>query len=274
MAEVIGGLWSGSLALLSDAGHMLTDILALVLSLFALLLAVRPADARRTYGYYRVEIISSFLNGILLFSLSGGLLYSAWLRLHQPRAIEGGVMMIFAAIGLLGNIAGALLLMNHRDNLNLRAAFLHVLSDGVSSVGVLLGSLFIYYRHAYVLDAILSALIAVLIVFSSLRILHEATSVLMESTPAGIEIARVREALLQIPHITAVHDLHIWSISTNIPALSAHVVVADTGEVDSHQVLEDVHSKLEANFRLFHTTIQIERESFLQNCTGEMHGRP
>ncbi len=273
VVEAVGGWLSGSLALLSDAGHMLTDILALGLSLFAILLASRPADARRTYGYYRVEIISSFINGILLFSLSAGLFYSAWTRLQNPREIEGGLMMAVAAAGLAGNILGAILLMNLRTNLNLRAAFLHVISDGISSVGVLVGSYFIRVYKAYTVDVVLGMLIACLIVYSSLRLLHEATSVLMESTPAGIEISRVRDALLQIPSIAAVHDLHIWSISTNIPALSAHIVVRDAETIDNHRLLEDVHCKLEENFCVFHTTIQIENESFRKNCTGERHGR-
>jgi len=269
VAEVVGGLLSGSLALLSDAGHMLTDMMALLLSLFALILSTRPADSKRTYGYYRVEIIASFLNGLLLISLSGGLLYSAWLRFQHPRPVEGGIMMVFALIGLAGNVLGAILLMNLRDNINLRAAFLHVVSDGVSSVGVLLGSFLIYYRQMYVVDVVLGVLIALFIIYNSLRLLHEATNVLLESTPPGIDIAAVRAALLAIPCITAVHDLHIWSISTDIPALSAHIVVSDSDSAYTHQILKDVHATLERDFRLSHSTVQIENESFRSRCGSD-----
>lgn len=273
VAEAAGGYLSGSLALLSDAGHMLTDILALLLSLFALIFASRPADAKRTYGYYRLEIISSFLNGILLFSLSGGLLYSAWFRFQHPRIVEGGLMMVFAAVGLCGNILGAALLIGLRDNINLRAAFLHVLSDGVSSAGVLIGSFFIYFSKAYVVDVALGVAISALIVVSSLRLLHEATSILMESAPSGIEIGRVRTSLLALPGICAVHDLHVWSITANIPALSAHLVIAESGGVDNHKLLQDAHVMLEDRFRILHTTLQIETEDYRTNCTDGCNGK-
>ncbi|MEW6366526.1 MAG: cation diffusion facilitator family transporter [Acidobacteriota bacterium] len=269
VAETVGGFISGSLALLSDAGHMLTDILSLLLSLFALLLSTRRADSKRTYGYYRLEIIAAFLNGILLFSLSAGLLYSAWLRLQHPREIEGGVMMLFALVGLAGNVLGAVLLMGFRDNINLRAAFLHVMSDGISSAGVLLGSLVIYKWRLYWIDVALGVLIAALIIYSSLRVLREATSILMESIPHGLELTRVREMLLRIPGIRSVHDLHVWSISTDMPALSAHIVVDDAEQADSHRLLEEIHTKLDDEFRLSHTTIQIETESFRKCCASD-----
>lgn len=273
IAEAAGGYFSGSLALLSDAGHMLTDILALLLSLFALIVAARPADSRRTYGYYRVEIISSFLNGILLFSLSGGLLYSAWHRLQNPTPIEGGMMMIFAAIGLAGNVAGAILLAGQRNNLNMRAAFLHVLSDGVSSAAVLVGSVFIYFGGRAIVDTALGVLIAGLIIVSSIRLLNEATSILMESTPPGLDVARVRTGLLGLPGIAAVHDLHIWSISSDMPALSAHIVVPSTPPIDSETLLRRIHKLLDESFHIQHTTIQIETESFRETCARELNGR-
>lgn len=273
VAEVVGGYLSGSLALLSDAGHMLTDILALLLSLFALIFASRPADARRTYGYYRLEIISAFLNGLLLFSLSAGLLYSAWLRSQHPKPIEGGLMMVFAAIGLAGNVLGAYLLAGLRHNVNLRAAFLHVLSDGVSSVGVLLGSFFIYYKNAYGVDIALSVLIAILIVVNSLRLLHESTSVLMESIPPGIDLASVRAELLAVPGVSGVHDLHIWSISSDISALSAHIVVSESSDVDSHGLLAELHRQLAATFKIMHTTIQVETVKFESDCAEGLNGR-
>lgn len=273
LAEGAGGYFSGSLALLSDAGHMLTDILALLLSLFALIVAARPADSRRTYGYYRVEIISSFLNGILLFSLSGGLMYSAWIRLQNPGPIEGGMMMIFAAIGLAGNIAGAILLAGQRDNLNMRAAFLHVISDGVSSAAVLAGSIFIYFGGRPIVDTVLGVLIAGLIIVSSIRLLNEATSILMESTPAGLDVSRVRAGLLALPGISAVHDLHIWSISSDMPALSAHIVVPSTPPIDGEVLLRRIHKLLDESFHIQHTTIQIENEGFQETCARELNGR-
>ncbi|HET7319457.1 MAG TPA: cation diffusion facilitator family transporter, partial [Nitrospirota bacterium] len=188
VAEVIGGLLSNSLALLSDAGHMLTDNLALLLSFFAMKFATLPATERKTWGFYRLEILAALLNGIVLVLLSLYIMYEAYLRMLHPQPVQGTLMLVVAVIGLVANIIGALILIRHRDtNLNIRGAFLHIVGDALSSVGVIMGGVIILYTGWYLIDPILSMMISLVIIYGSWALVKESVNILLEAVPAHID---------------------------------------------------------------------------------------
>ncbi len=260
VAEVVGGLWSGSLALLADAGHMLTDVLALLVAFAAVTLGALPPDDRRTYGYRRLEIFAALFNGVALVVVSGSILYEAAERWFSPRAIDTGLMSAIAAIGLVANLAGLWLLGGQRGNLNVRAAFLHLLGDTLSSVGVLLAAGVIALTGWSRLDAVVSLGIAVVIVVTSVSLLREVIDVLLEAAPRGIATDEVRRTLCAVDGVAGVFDLHIWSITSGLPALSAHVVV-DGPTVDRDRLLLGLQAVLLDRFHIRHATIQLEAEA-------------
>jgi len=266
VAELVGGLLTNSLALLADASHMLSDVAALGLSLFAGWIAARPPSVRRTYGYYRAEILAALLNGALLVALAILIVVEACQRLAQPPGVAGAPMMIVAAAGLLVNALGLWILRAGRaHSLNLHGAWLHVLSDALGSLGALVAGFLVWRFGWTIADPLTSALIAVLIVGSSLALLRQAVNVLMEGTPRGIDLVRVRHAMAEVRGVDAVHDLHVWSITTGMDALSAHVVVADTA--GHKELLEELRATLEQGFGITHVTIQIEHAP----CGGMTH---
>jgi cobalt-zinc-cadmium efflux system protein len=273
VAEVIGGLWSGSLALLSDAGHMLSDLAAQLLSLVALKIAARPSDARRTYGWYRVEILAALANGVALIALAGGILWSAIHRLRAGGAeIHTGLMISVAAVGLVANLLAAWLL-HGASSLNVRGAYLHVLTDSLSSVAVVIGGVVMAaLRGFYLLDPILSIAIGLFIVWSAWRLVREAVDVLLENVPADVDTTGVCRAIAACAGVRGVHDLHIWTITSGLYALSAHLVV-DRGELDrSDALLTEVKGVLMSGFRIAHTTIQIESHEYEDvghTCDGQ-----
>ncbi len=259
IAEIIGGVLSNSLALLSDAGHMFTDTLALGLSFFAMKFAEMPATDRRTFGFYRLEILAALLNGVTLVLISVYIVYEAYQRILNPPQVQGRLMLIVAIIGLVANILGARFLVKHHDtSLNIRGAFLHIIGDAVSSVGVIIGGIVIAYTGWYLIDPILSILIAVGITIGSVGLVTESVNILLESVPAHVNIATVAEAIAAIPGVREAYHIHIWTITSGVHALSAHVIIDDQLVSDSRAVLDSVRSMLAERFRVLHSTIQLE----------------
>jgi cobalt-zinc-cadmium efflux system protein len=260
IAELVAGFATNSLALLSDAGHMLSDIGAMALSLFAFRMAKRPATHQSTYGFHRVEILAALFNGLTLWLIVGVIFAAAYNRFAQPPVVESFGMMIVAVFGLLVNIAAAAILHGgHRHNLNLRGAFLHVVSDAVGSVGAIAAGVIMLTTGWYLADPLISIFISGLILFSSWSLVKDALSVLMQSVPKGIRLEEVRLTIEAVDGVSKVHDLHIWAVTSDIFTLSAHAVVAN-GE-DFHQVLNNIEDMLKERFNIEHTTIQLETES-------------
>jgi cobalt-zinc-cadmium efflux system protein len=260
IAELVAGFLTNSLALLSDAGHMLSDIGAMALSLFAFRMAKRPATHQSTYGFHRVEILAALFNGLSLWLIVGIIFAAAYNRFAQPPVVESFGMMIVAVVGLFVNIAAAAMLHGrHRHNLNLRGAFLHVVSDAVGSVGAIAAGVIMLTTGWYLADPLISIFIGGLILFSSWSLVKDSVSVLMQSVPKGIQLEEVRLTIEAVDGVSKVHDLHIWAVTSDIFTLSAHAVVTN-GE-DFHQVLNNIEDTLKERFNIEHTTIQLETES-------------
>jgi cobalt-zinc-cadmium efflux system protein len=263
--EFAGGWLSGSLALISDAGHMLTDALALGLSLLAVRFAAAPADERKTYGFYRLEILAALLNGVTLIVLSGYIFYEAWQRLRSPAEIRSGIMIIVALAGLLVNLLGFFILRkSSKESLNVRGAFMHVVGDLLSSVAVVAGGLVIKFTGWYVIDPALSVLISLVILKGAYDLVKESMDILLEAAPVGVESKQVTQALQAIHGVKQVHHLHIWSISSGIHALSAHVRIDDQMTSQSDLLLSEIRELLEHKFGIVHSTIQFE----CADCSG------
>ena len=259
LVEVAGAIWTGSLALAADAGHMLTDVGGLVLALFAVWVAARPPTPEKTYGYYRVEILAATVNALLLLGVAGVILVEAYQRIRTPREVQGGAMLVVAVVGLAANLAAARLL--HRDatqSLNVRAAYLEVLGDAISSIGVIVAALVVMNTGLTIADPIVSALIALFIVPRTWRLLKQAVNVLLEGTPSHLDLGEIEAAMIRVPGARRVHDLHVWTLTSGREAMSAHVVVDDVRE--SERLLEALHAVLHARFGIDHTTIQLDSE--------------
>lgn len=260
VAEIVGGILSGSLALLADAAHMFSDAAALGLSLFAVWISQRPADSRQTYGYYRTEILAALINGATLLAISVFIFLEAYERWQTPRPVEGSLMMIVAAGGLGVNLAMLWILHGgRRASLNLRGAWLHVLTDALGSVQALAAGVLIWAFGWYWADPLASLLIGLLVIYSSWELLKEVVGVLMEGAPAHIDVDEVRRAIRGLPDVLSVHDLHVWTITSGLESLSAHVVV---GERAADEVLTDIRRMLRERFGISHQTIQIEPDGF------------
>jgi len=260
IAELVAGFLTNSLALLSDAGHMLSDIGAMALSLFAFRMAKRPATHQSTYGFHRVEILAALFNGLTLWLIVGIISAAAYNRFAEPPVVESFGMMIVAVVGLLVNIAAAAILHGwHRHNLNLRGAFLHVVSDAVGSVGAIAAGVIMLTTGWYLADPLISIFIGALVLYSSWSLVKDSVSVLMQSVPKGIRLEEVRLTIEAVEGVSKVHDLHIWAVTSDIFTLSAHAVVTN-GE-DFHQVLNNIEDTLKERFNIEHTTIQLETES-------------
>lgn len=269
-AEVIGGILSGSLALLADAAHMGSDVAALGLSLFALWFAARPATAERTFGFQRVEILAALANGATLLVIAGLILAEAYRRLLSPPEVHGPLMLAVAAVGLLANIAAAVILAPaRRTGLNLRSAFLHVLGDLLGSVGTIVAALLIALTAWAPADPLISAFIGVLIIVSAWRLMRESVGVLLEGTPSGLRYGEIADAMRALPHVTDLHDLHVWSITSDFPVLSSHVVITD--DAGPEQVLRELQEVLAGRFGITHATLQLERRGQTQTwvCAGD-----
>jgi cobalt-zinc-cadmium efflux system protein len=264
LIEAAGGFLTHSLALLSDAGHMLADAGAIGLSVFALRIGSRPADARRTYGYYRLEIIAALLNGAVLIAIAVGIVVEAWQRLRNPQPIHVGAVALLACGGIVLNAIGLWLTHSRDSSMNLRSTFLHLAGDLLNSVGVLVSAGIIALTGRLEADPVISFLIAGTIVWSAVRLCREAVDVLLEGFPAHLDFEKVNEALGLVPGVAAVHDLHVWTITSGLVALSCHLVVVCEGpKCRSHdEILTDAKAALRARFGIEHTTIQFESESY------------
>ena len=266
VAEVAGGIVANSLALLADAGHMLTDVAALGLSLFVAWFSRRPETPRRTYGYLRLEILAAFLNGATLLVISAFIVWEAVLRLRTPQAVGGGVMLTIAMVGLVANVwAARLLHPASGGSLNVRAAYLHIVGDLLGSVGTVVAALLIRFTGWLAADPIASILVSILVVASAWRLVRESVDVLLESTPAHIPLGAVRGQLEAIPGVESVHDLHVWTVTSGVIAMSAHAIVREP-ERQQH-VLEHVLDAMRL-FGIQHCTVQIEQREMYER---ELH---
>ncbi len=268
VVEAIGGWWANSLSLVSDAGHMLSDVAALGMALFAVVMAQRPASARRTYGWHRLEILAALSNGVVLIVIALLILGRAWKLLQNPQPVSGGIVLIVASLGLATNLIGMRLLAHDRS-CNVRSARLHLLGDALSSVGVLVAGAVIYLTGWFAIDALLSLVIAAIIMFGAFGILRETVDILLESTPPGLSPPDVAGAIQCVAGVRAVHDLHIWSITSGMTALSGHVKVEDEALSRSDEVLNAVKATLRDRFGIEHTTIQLESLDYTE--VGEFH---
>lgn len=270
VVEFAGGLLSNSLALVSDAGHMLTDTSVLALALLAMWIARRAqASPERTFGYYRLEILSALFNGAALVAIAGAILFEAWQRFQNPAPVQSGIMLLVAAAGLLANLLGAWVLSSgRRENLNIKAAFWHILSDAVSSVGVILGGTIIFFTGWQVVDPILGALIALLIIRGAWDILSEAVEILLEATPRDIKLKEVIGEIKKIEGVRELHDVHIWTITSGYRALAAHVEIEDAQVSACAELLEKINRRLHEKFDIDHATLQLE----CQTCTPGVSG--
>lgn len=261
IAEAVGGWLTHSLALVSDAGHMLTDVSAIVLSMLAMWFAARPVNPKKSFGYYRLEILAALTNGVALVAISLFIGYEAIGRLRDPVPVDVVPMIWVALLGLVGNGAGVLLL-SHSHNLNVRGVFLHMVGDLLASAGVLLAALLMWRTGAWRADPIISLVVSVIILYGSYGLVKEAVDVLLESTPAHVDCEALEQAVRAVPQVKALHDLHVWTIATGMVALSAHVVVERAACADSDQILRSVKDVLADRFHISHTTLQIESESY------------
>lgn len=261
VAEIAGGLWTGSLALLADAGHMLSDVLALVLSLAAIRIAQRPPTPARTYGFYRTEILAALAHGVLLVWVAVYVVTEAIERFETPAEVLGGPMLAIATGGLAVNLVSLAVLHAGREHsLNVRGAWLHVLSDALGSVGAMTAGALVWGFGWYEADPAASLAIGCLIIYSSWALLREAVAVLMEGTPAHLDVVEIQDALGDLPGVVAIHDLHVWTITSGMESLTGHVVVKEG--TDSGALLQEICDLLYERFGIDHTTVQIEPEDF------------
>ncbi|MBA3274602.1 MAG: cation transporter [Chloroflexia bacterium] len=259
VAEVVGGLLTNSLALLADAGHMATDVAALALALFAIWLARRPATAERSFGFARAEVLAALVNAGSLIAISIYIFWEAFRRIGSPPEVDSGPMLEVAIAGLAANAASAWVLMRgggHEENLNTRGAFLHVVGDMLGSAGAIAAALIMLATGWYLADPILSAGIGLLILWSSWRLLRESVEVLLESTPKGIDPVEVRGAMGAVAGVGGVHDVHIWTVTSGLVAMSGHVDI--TNEREWHGILDDLTTLLRTRFGIAHVTVQPE----------------
>ena len=269
--EVIGGVYAGSLALLSDAGHMLTDVGALGLAIIVSRMADRPPDERRTYGYLKTEILGAFINGSTLVAICGFIIWEAIQRFQNPQPILAVPMLVVAVLGLVANLFSARILHGGKSkDINIRAAYLHLIFDALGSVGAIMSGLLIWLWGVYWIDTIASLLIVILILAGTWKMILDSVKMLIDSVPEGMNYGQIRRSILNMNHVIDVHDLHIWSIGQNNPALSAHIILTNDCTEKQHwdQCLKQVQDMLAQSFNIKHTTIQVEPLGFSEdkNC--------
>jgi cobalt-zinc-cadmium efflux system protein len=273
LAELIGGWWTGSLALLADAGHMLTDVAALALALAAMWFAMRPATPQKTFGYYRVEILAALVNGVSLVVISVFIFVEAIGRWNAPPDVQSGPMMLVATGGLLVNLLSAWLLRGgHEHDLNVRGAWLHILTDALSSLGAIIAGAVIWRFGWQRADPLISVIIGLLVIVSAWRLVRESVNVLLEGAPKHINLAAVEAAMRRAEGVRAVHDLHVWTIASGLEALSAHVIHGY--EVKPLAILKQLRATLQDEFGISHLTIQMETPDFEQDDEELCHCGP
>jgi cobalt-zinc-cadmium efflux system protein len=264
--ELAGGLASHSMALVSDAVHNLSDVPSLLIAWLGLRWARRPADSEKTYGYHRAGILAAFVNAILLMIVAGFLFVEAWQRFRQPQPVHENVMIWISLAALAVNGGITLAVARGRRDLNMRAVFIHNLGDAMSNVAILAGALVIRATGAQWVDPLLGAVIGALVLWSSIGILREAAHILLEGSPRGLSLDTVAKAILAVPGVQEVHDIHVWTLGTNLHALSCHVRIPDMHMEESERMLAEVRRRLAEELHITHTTIQFERAGLPQNA--------
>jgi len=256
--ELAGSVLSGSLALLADAGHMLADGAALAIALFAAWIAQRPATARRSFGFMRLEVFAALVNGAVLIVIAIGIGIEAWRRLRAPPAVNGELLAVVALVGLLANVAAvAILHRGHQHSLNQRGAYLHVLSDLLGSVGALLAGVIVLATGWPLADPLISVFIGALVLVGAWRLVKESADVLLEATPRHIALSDVHARIASVPGVDSVHDLHLWTVTSGVVAMSGHLVVRNP--TDNQPILEEVQGRMRA-LGIHHVTVQMERD--------------
>ncbi len=267
LVEVVGGILSDSLALLSDAGHMFTDVLALGLSLGAAAMAARQPTKRHTFGFHRIEILVALANGTVLAVLSIVIIMEALNRLRDPPTVDSSLMLVVSFIGLGANLLGMYLLRDKtKENLNVKGAYLHMLGDLLSSAGVIVAALLIMFFNLVVADAMISIVIGLVIIVGASRLMNQSISILLEAAPAHIDMEEVERALMQIEGVERVHDIHAWTITSGMHAMSLHLVVRDRPISACNGLITEANSILRDRFQVGHSTIQVE--SAADGCTA------
>jgi len=266
VVELAGGVWSHSLALLSDAGHVTTDIFALGLAWYAVKQCERPADDARSYGYHRAGILAAMANGATLIVLVFVIGYEAAVRFTHPEPVQGAIVIVSALVGVGVNAYVALSFREQGANLNIRAAVLHAVGDLIASIGVIVAGVVILFTGWLFVDPLVSIFIAALIGWNAFKIVGETVNILLEGSPRGMDLSAIRESIMGVPGVTSLHDLHVWSISAENLALSAHVVVEDQSLADSEHVMRQLESTLCEKFSIGHSTVQVE---FCHPCEAE-----
>ncbi len=265
LAEVAGGIWANSLALLSDAGHLFLDLFALLLSLGAIKLASQPPNVRHSFGWHRLEVLAALINGLTVLLMAVLIMYEGSKRLVAPEEVKTLPMLVIALLGLIANLLAARGLHGHsHDDLNVRSAFLHVLGDAAASVGVIAGAAIIWFTGWYQLDALISIAIGLLILAGAGRVLRDAVHILMEGVPRGMSVEQVAKRIKEMQGVHDLHHLNLWSVCSHILALSVHVEVEPGYETDRSGLLQRIEHLLEHEFHITHTTIQLE----CSDCNG------
>jgi cobalt-zinc-cadmium efflux system protein len=260
VVEVVAGFLTNSLALLSDAAHVLADLVSLGLALFAIILAALPASDTRTYGWHRSEVFAAAINGATLILISGLILYEAINRIVAPEPVKSVGMLVAATFGLVINILVVHRLRGHdHHDLNMRSAFLHVLGDALLSVGVIAGAVVIYFTGWYIVDPLLSIVFSAVILWGAVKVLYDAAHILLEGVPKGVNIQDVVDEIKKVNHVTDVHRLHLWSICSNISALSAHVMIDPDYHGERKRIVDDINCRLMSCFQINHSTLQLEK---------------
>ena len=278
LGEAIAGLAAHSLALISDAGHNFADALALALSWYGLRSALRPSSSKRTFGYHRIGILTALVNALFLVLIAIFIFWEALRRLQDPEPVQSGPMIVVAAIALIVNTVISLWLRDGaRHDLNVRSAYLHMVGDAISAIGVLFAGIVVATTGSYAADAFVSILISVLILWSSWGILKESVNVLLENIPAGMSMAQVEQCIRKVHGVLAIHDLHVWTIGSGVICCSCHIMVAEQSVRSGEQVLRAVNAELRHHFAIGHTTIQVEVEGCAQDdmyCAMEVIRSP
>ena len=260
--ELVGGLIAQSLSLIGDSGHVFTDVLAIGLSIFSIRLARRPHSARWSYGYHRAEIFAALANGGALIGVALLILYTAYLRFFQPVQVQGSLVLLLASIGLAGNLVMALVLNHGRNrmSLNVRGALLHVMGDALSSVGVIVGGLIVIFTGYVSADSVVAALIGILIIGSAYALVRDSVNILGEATPRHLELEKVAKTVEEVKGVRGIHDLHVWTISSGLYALSGHLIV-DTDDLEvGSAIIREVSRRLRETFGIEHVTLQLEKQ--------------
>lgn len=268
--ELVGASLSGSLALLADAVHMVTDSASIGLALFAAWIATRPADEKRTYGYGRTEVLGALANAVFLLVVVAYVLFDAVRRFRDPQAIDASIVVGVGTVGLLANLAAAYVLLGDRDLLNVEGAYLHLLADAAGSVAAIVAGLAVAATGWYVIDPVFAVLISVLIVYSMRDLLVEAINVLLQGTPAGVDVREVASYLEGLSGVVDVHDVHVWALTSSEYAMSAHVVATD--EVETDDVVRVCRRRLREKFDIGHATIQVESEGYVHEVDFDCYG--